>query len=86
MDSWLESQIAVVKQMSFNMCQKDSWLTSKALADIKDTRIQGHSKSGTSEVSLQVTAVKYILKKLDTVSHNDEPWPHIFSCMRMQQS
>ena len=59
------------------MGHKDSWPTSKPLADIKNTRVRDPSNKGTYEVSLQVTAVKYILKKLDTVSHSDEPFPRL---------
>lgn len=59
------------------MGHKDSWLTSKPLADIKNTRVRDPSNKDTYEVSLQVTAVKYILKKLDTVSHSDEPFPRL---------
>ena len=59
------------------MGHKDSWLTSKPLADIKNTRGRDPSNKDTYEVSLQVTAVKYILKKLDTVSHSDEPFPRL---------
>lgn len=43
----------------------------------QNTRVRDPSNKDTYEVSLQVTAVKYILKKLDTVSHSDEPFPRL---------